>query len=116
MGVGEAAGFRRKAPVFPLMDHLVTNSAKPDHHTSIKMKIDNTCPFCGQGSLWRIRLKPIDKISFSCDECDTVWLHYKDVGKSKGVGIEYLFDWMGIYPYDQIAHVDYLEVVPFPKI
>jgi hypothetical protein len=37
------------------------------------------CPYCEQGELMHVRIKPIGTIGYICDECDAFWIA-EDVG------------------------------------
>jgi len=54
-----------------------------------------SCPYCGQGALYRIKIKSLGLRSFLCDECDTVWMNYEDVGPDYGSAERYISRWIG---------------------
>lgn len=73
-----------------------------------------SCPYCGQGLLYKIILKKINVPSFVCDECDTVRLRLSDVRNGLGTSADYLTKWLGNPENDYLAEFEYGEVVPWP--
>lgn len=72
------------------------------------------CPYCGQGSLYRITIRKIRIVSYICDECDTVWLMYEDVGSGTGTFADNIIKWLGSNDMDYQAAFEYHEVWPWP--
>lgn len=74
-----------------------------------------TCPYCGQGSLLKVTLNRIDKVSYICDECDVIWYNYADIGVAKGASTNYILDWLGYEPLDYHLAVTIREEVIWPE-
>lgn len=76
--------------------------------------MSQSCPYCGQGALYRIEIRKIGIESYICDECDTVWLRYEDVRNGLGTFADNLLKWLGSETVDYLAEFEYLEVREWP--
>lgn len=76
----------------------------------------SACPYCDQGSLFRITIRKICIDSYICDECDTVWLRYEDVRCGTGTGADYLIRWLGSIGMNYQEEFQYHEIWKWPSV
>ncbi len=73
------------------------------------------CPCCGQGLLEKWLLTDIGVATYVCNDCNTTWLDYNNVGVTRAGSATSILDWLGYEPIDRPRGVVFLEIVNWPE-
>lgn len=73
------------------------------------------CPFCGQGQLKKWLVKDIDVLSYICNECESAWYRYENIGVTRAGSATCIVDWLGYEPINRPSAVRLIEIVDWPE-